>query len=238
MKRFKVSDKFAGMNGPCPNCKTIISIPKASIKIHGDDEIETGKNTAEKNNTGKSGTGRPVLKPISRLDLGFDVKEAKRYFLITLGVFLFAFLIGFIVPRGLILNIIGVIGLCAIAFPISLFGYQLLRDKEELFMLTGSDLYKTTGTCAVIYAAIWISFEIFVWYMRADYIFVWVYFFAFGVFAALLAHAVLDITFGNSALHFLIFSFIVLLLRGITNIGWLWNVSAIVRDTSPILPGM
>jgi hypothetical protein len=233
MKRFKVSDKFAGMEGPCPTCKTIISIPKSSVKIHGADENNKGKNS-----TGTSSSANPTLKPISRLDFGFDFKEAKTYFLITLGVFLFAFIVGLVVPRGLILNIIGVIGLCAIAFPVSLFGYQLLRDREELFMLTGSDLYKTTGTCAVVYAAIWIVLEIFLWYMRADYIFVWVYFAAFAMFAILLGHAILDITFGNSVFHFLIFFFVVLLLRGITQIGWFWNAAAIVRDTSPLLPGM
>ncbi|MDR2643192.1 MAG: hypothetical protein LBC74_10400 [Planctomycetaceae bacterium] len=233
MKRFKVSDKFAGMKGPCPNCKTIINIPKSSVKIHGAEEIDTGKNT-----TGTNTSGHPILKPISRLDVGFDVKEAKIYLLATLGIFLFTFLVGFIVPRGLILNIIGIFVLCVIAFPISLFGYQLLRDREELFMLTGTNLYKTTGTCATVYAVVWIVFEIFLWYMRVDYIFVWVYFAAFAMFAIVLGHAILDINFGNSVFHFLIFFFIVLLLRGIINIGWLWNAAAIVRDTSPLLPGM
>jgi hypothetical protein len=234
MTRFKVSDQFAGMKGPCPNCKTIINIPKSSVKIHGADEIDTkGKNTG-----GKNSAGRQTLKPISRLDFGFDIKETKKYVLITLGFLLFTFLIGLLVPRGLILNILGTIGLCVIVFPISLFGYQLLRDREELFMLTGVDLYKTTGTCAVMYAIVWFTFEIFIRYMSTDYIFIWVYFSVFAIFAILLAHAILDINFSNSILHFLIFFFIVLILRGISNIGWLWNAVTIVKDTSPLLPGM
>jgi hypothetical protein len=236
MKRFKVSDKFAGMKGPCPSCKAIINIPKASVKIHGADEIDKGKNVGGTN--AASATNRPTPTPISRLNFDFDPKEVKKYALITLGFFLFAFLVGLVVPRGLILNIIGTIGLCVIVFPITLFGYQLLRDREELFMLAGTDLYKTTGTCAAIYAIVWIAFEIFAWYMRADYIFIWVYFAAFAMFAALLGHAILDITFGNSTLHFLIFFFVVLILRGVSNIGWLWNAASIVRDTSPLLPGM
>jgi hypothetical protein len=233
MKRFKVSDKFAGMKGPCPSCKTVINIPKASVKIHGVEEIDAGKKVGDVN-----ASGHTVLQPISRLEIGFNIKEVPRYLLATFGVFLFAFLVGVIVPRGLILNIIGVVGLCAIAFPVSLLGYQLLRDREELFMLTGEDLYKTTGICAAVYVVVWIIFEIFLWYMRVDYIFVWVYFAVFAMFAILLGHAILDINFGNSVFHFLIFFFAVLLLRGITPMGWLWNAAAIVKDTSPLLPGM
>jgi hypothetical protein len=234
MKRFQVSDKYAGMKGPCPSCKTIINIPKSSVKIHGADEIDSsGKNVA-----GANASNPQSLKPIHRLDVGFDFKVAQKYLLMALGVFVLAFFVGIVIPRGLVLNIIGVVGVCAIAFPISLFGYQLLRDREELFMLTGADLYKTTGKCAAVYAAIWIVFEVFVWYMRADYIFVWVYFAAFAMFAILLCHAILDINFSNSVLHFLIFFFIVLLLRGITQIGWLWNTATIIKDTSPLLPGM
>jgi hypothetical protein len=232
MKRFKVSDKYAGMKGPCPSCKTIINIPKSSVKIHGADEVDKDKKTGEKN------TGRQTVKPISRTDFGFDIKEVKKYALITLGFFLFTFIIGLVIPRGLVLNIIGILGLCIIVFPISLFGYQLLHDREELFMLAGTDLYKTTGICAAVYTIIWITFELFTWYMRADYIFIWVYFAAFAIFASLLAHAILDITFGNSVLHFLIFFFVILILRGISNIGWLWNVASFVKDTSPLLPGM
>ncbi|MDR1052619.1 MAG: hypothetical protein LBL39_00430 [Planctomycetaceae bacterium] len=232
MKRLKVSDKFAGMKGPCPLCKTIINIPAASVKIHGTDETGKGQGVG-----GKNATGQPSVNPISRIDFGFDVKEAQKYVFMILGVFLFAFLAGFIIPRGLISNILGVIGLCVVAFPISILGYHLLRNRDELFVITGMDLYKTTGAGAFVYVFVWVMFEIFLWYMSADNVFVWVYFAAFAVFAMLLGHAILDVTFGNSALHFLIFSFAVIILRGISGIGWLWNTTAII-DTSPILPGM
>ncbi|MDR1923225.1 MAG: hypothetical protein LBQ66_02530 [Planctomycetaceae bacterium] len=226
------------MKGPCPSCKTVIDIPKASVKIHGEEELDYSSGSTT-NATGKTTAAKRIpSKPISRLDFEFKVDSALHYLAVTAGVIAFALLIGLIVPRGVILNIIGVIGVCAIAFPISLFGYQLLRDREELFMLTGSDLHQKTGACAVAYAATWIAFEIFIWYMRADNIFVWIYFAAFAMLAVLLCHAILDINFGNSVFHFMIFFLAVILLRGITNIGWLWNVTKAVRDTSPILPGM
>jgi hypothetical protein len=56
--RFSVSDKFGGKQGPCPKCKTVISIPKAAdeVKIHSPEDYGGAKTT----------TGKLVLKPIAR----------------------------------------------------------------------------------------------------------------------------------------------------------------------------
>ena len=57
LKRFQVSDKFAGKEGPCPNCKNVIKVPDKSeeVVIHAPDD------GAPKDRSGKS-----VLKPITR----------------------------------------------------------------------------------------------------------------------------------------------------------------------------
>ena len=54
---FQVSDKFAGKKGPCPKCKTVITIPAAEeeIKIHAPEAAGP-----------KDSTGRPVFIPILR----------------------------------------------------------------------------------------------------------------------------------------------------------------------------
>jgi hypothetical protein len=56
--RFSVSEQFAGKQGPCPKCKTVITIPKAGeeVKIHAPDDYGGAKST----------TGQLVLKPIER----------------------------------------------------------------------------------------------------------------------------------------------------------------------------
>lgn len=66
---FKVSDKFAGKQGPCPKCKATISIPKLDkpggaagapepeVKIHGPEEA-AGQT--------KTKTGQPTFKPLAR----------------------------------------------------------------------------------------------------------------------------------------------------------------------------
>lgn len=54
--RFQVSDKFAGKQGPCPKCKTIITVPtkKDEVVVH---VPESGP---------KDSKGQLVLKPIAR----------------------------------------------------------------------------------------------------------------------------------------------------------------------------
>jgi hypothetical protein len=233
LKRFQVSDRFAGLKGPCPNCNTIINIPKAAVKIHGAEEFDQG---------GKTVTGKLILKPISRLEMDFDPVYAVFCTIGVLIIYLLTHFINFLSFSAGIGNALGFIGIFLIAFPLSLFGYQVLRDREQLFMLTGIDLYKKTGICAAIYAVLWIIYEIFLWYMSADVLFVWVYFAAFAFLAMLATHAVLDINLGSALLHYLIFFVSILILRGTMGLGWLWIVTESIRKTSapppPILPGM
>ncbi|HEY2250292.1 MAG TPA: hypothetical protein VGH74_04490, partial [Planctomycetaceae bacterium] len=60
--RFNVSDKFAGKKGPCPKCKTVLTVPLApveEVKIHVPEEYASG---------GKDSKGRSVSKPIRRTE--------------------------------------------------------------------------------------------------------------------------------------------------------------------------
>ena len=60
--RFNVSDKFAGKKGPCPKCKTVLTVPAApaeEVKIHVPEEYASG---------GKDSKGRLVGKPIPRTE--------------------------------------------------------------------------------------------------------------------------------------------------------------------------
>ena len=57
LKRFNVSDKFAGKSGPCPKCKATIQVPAAEVKIHVPEQFATG---------GRTRTGKLATKPIAR----------------------------------------------------------------------------------------------------------------------------------------------------------------------------
>ncbi len=236
LKRFQVSDRFAGMKGPCPNCNTVINIPKGQVKIHGAEEFEQG---------GRTATGKLILKPLERLDMDFNPARAGLIAVGVFAVFLVAVFLGRLSLSKGSLDVIGAVGVFLIAFPLSLFGYQVLRDREAIFVVTGMDLYKKVGLCALIYAALWVLFECIAWYMRADEIFIWVYFAAFAVLSMLAAHAILDINVGNAAMYYFVFFVAVLILRGVSGLGWLWLVTPeALRPGSgsapppPILPGM
>jgi len=56
-KSFNVSDKFAGKQGPCPQCKTIIKVPAKAeqVVVHAPEGFGP-----------KDTKGRAVLKPIAR----------------------------------------------------------------------------------------------------------------------------------------------------------------------------
>ncbi|MDR0870001.1 MAG: hypothetical protein LBN39_04330 [Planctomycetaceae bacterium] len=233
LKRFQVSDRFAGMKGPCPNCKTVIDIPKAAVKVHGGEEFDRG---------GKTATGKLILKPLERLNMDFNPFYAAVSAAGVIVVYIIAFVIGSLSLSAAVRDTIGSIGLFFAAFPLSVFGYQVLRDREQLFILTGFDLYKLTGICAAAYAVLWLVFEWCAWYMSADVYFIWVYFGAFACIAMCVTHAVLDINVGSALLHYFVFAVPVILLRGTMNCGWLWNAVETVRNSNlppaPYLPGM
>jgi len=228
MKRFQVGDRFAGQKGPCPNCNTVISIPKAEVKIHAPDDFAQG---------GKTAKGRSILKPIERINMDFDPMQASLATGGTLVVVLLAWLIGYMVTSIGGRDLIGVAGLFLIGFPLALFGYYVMRDREELFIITGMDLYQKAAICAAAYAFLWIFFEMLVWYTNANVgnstVFLWVYFAVVVAFAMLVAHAVFDVNTGQATLHALIYFVPVILLRGLMKLGWLWEVSEPVRRGGP-----
>jgi len=232
LKRFQVSVRFAGMKGPCPNCGVVISIPKESIKIHGADDggSEKGK---------KSGSS---LRAIPRFDLEFEPVLAGRYALGVLGVLLLAFLLGCIPMYDALRSLAGMLGLCLIAFPLVLFGYQTLRDREQMFAFTGEELYRRAGLAAAGYVILWIILEYFLAATRADVFVSWFYFAAFAGLATLLALPTLTMKMQDAFLHYCIFGFSVILFRFLIGLGWFWESGELIRRTTapppPFLPGM
>ena len=228
MKRFQVGDRFAGQKGPCPNCNTIINIPKAEVKVHAPDDFAQG---------GKTTQGRLLLKPIERINADFDPIRAAWVTGGALGVVFLAWLIGRMGLSVGVLDLIGSVGLFLIGFPLAFFGYYVTRDREELFVLTGRDLYQKVAICAAAYAVLWIFFETLVWYTSANVgdntIFLWVYFAVTITFAMFVAHAVFDINTGQAPLHALIYFVPIILLRGIMGLGWLWIATESVRSGGP-----
>jgi hypothetical protein len=193
-KRFSVSDKFAGKKGPCPNCKTQITVPEKTeeVVVHAPEEFGP-----------KDTKGRAVLKPIER-------KETKVSPLLVVGVSLGA-IVAIVV--ALVLRSQGgdvstvILGLAAavLAPPIVWGGYAFLRD-EELEALQGLEFYLRTGICAAVYALLWGLVAFVIYYLFDNdplevvhIVFIVPAMWAIGGFAA---YASLDLDFGVASLHY------------------------------------
>ena len=231
LKRFQVSVRFAGMKGPCPNCSTVISIPKESVKLPDTDDTKSGK---EKK--------RNIARAIPRFDMEFDPVMAGKYALGVLGVLLLVFILGCMPLSDFLRSLIGTLGLCLIAFPLTLFGYQAVRDRELIFAFAGEELYRRTAIAAAGYVILWVILEYFLVATRADVVVSWLYFTALTGLATVLVIPVLAMRVQDAFLHYCIFGFSAILLRFLLGLGWFWESGGLVRFSAapppPILPGM
>lgn len=154
-KRFKVSDKFAGQKGPCPQCKTTITIPKLEeqVVIHAPEEFGP-----------KDSKGTSVLKPIFREETKFSPLVA-----VVAGAAVVLVLIVAVILRvqfhGSPPAILLILGALALGPPLSAAGYAFLRD-QEFAAFRGMELWARAGICGSVYALLWGAFYLLCWYLE------------------------------------------------------------------------
>ena len=144
--RFNVSEKFAGKKGPCPKCKTVITIPSAKeqIKIH------------EREHEGTRGaSGQLVLKPIEREKVRFRPLLIALGAVPVIGVFIGAWVVGgnSQIDDATKMLLAG-IGAVLLGPPLAIAGYSFLRN-DELEPYRGTTLLVRGLICGLIYAAMW-----------------------------------------------------------------------------------
>jgi hypothetical protein len=209
-----------------------MSIPKESVK--GLDAADPKSGKEKKQDVSNYA--------IPRFDLEFDPVLAGRYALGVLGVLLLAFLLGCIPMYDILRTLIATLGLCLIAFPLTLFGYQAVRDREQMFAFTGEELYRRAGMAAAGYVLLWIALEYFLAATRADAVFSWLYFAVFTGLASLMAIPILAMRWQEALSHYCMFGFSVILFRFLIGLGWFWQSSSLIRYSTapppPLLPGM
>jgi hypothetical protein len=144
LTRFSVADKFAGQKGPCPKCKTVITIPKKEdeVVIHAPVHSEAGAVDA---------SGRSVLKTYKRKDTKFQ----PLVFTAVIGAVLIALLIALVIrssgPPELWLKALAA---AVLGPPLAWAGYTFLRDPE-LEAHQGIGLIIRSLACGLVYAALW-----------------------------------------------------------------------------------
>lgn len=207
-KRFQVSDKFAGKQGPCPNCKTIINVPRKEEEavIHAPEEFGP-----------KGRTGQAVLKPITRTETAFSPAIAAMVVGATLLVFALAWMVGRNFgeagpPLGLL-----ALGALALAPPLAYAGYNVLRD-DELEPYRGRSLWLRVSIVGVVYAATWAIVSLWIKGFVLDVEAFETYHLAMvipGMIAigAVAAHAALDLDLTSGAVHYGFYLLVTVLLR-------------------------
>jgi hypothetical protein len=156
LKRFQVSDKFAGKTGPCPNCKKQLKVPDKSEEV----VIHAPEDDAPKDQTGQS-----VLKPLLRTET--DV--TRKGMLITAGAILTAIAVAgglrsagfFQVPEGDSASaaqiLTQILGALVLAPPLVWAGYTFVRDSE-LAPYVGPELRNRVLILSGIFAALWLLY--------------------------------------------------------------------------------
>jgi hypothetical protein len=220
--RFSVSEKFAGKQGPCPKCKTVITIPvpaKDEVKIHAPEEFQSG---------GKDVKGRPITKPIARKDARFRPMQAAVVAAAVLLVVGAAFALRWFDGGAQVAAVS--LGLLVITPPLTVAGYSFLRD-DELEPYRGRSLWLRAGICSLAYAVLWGLYWPLSGYLTGE---LWQWLFLAPVIlaiGALVAHATLDLDPTSGAIHYGFFLAVTLVLRAA--IGWPPVWKAVVPIVSP-----
>ncbi|MFG0265222.1 MAG: hypothetical protein ACF8AM_08715 [Rhodopirellula sp. JB055] len=146
LKRFQVSDKFAGKQGPCPACKKTIRVPDASeaVTIH-----------APEDDGPKDSKGQSVLKPITRKDTDFTRRHLYIAAGVTFGMLFLA--LGFRFAMGGAPFWAQILGILLLAPPIVRTGYSFVYDTE-LEPYAGVELRNRVLICSAVFAAIWLVY--------------------------------------------------------------------------------
>lgn len=147
-KRFKVSEKYAGQEGPCPQCKEKIQIPEL-----GDEIVVHAPEGAGP----KDSKGRTVSKPILREDTKFSPKIAA-----VIGVGVIVVIVLAVILKGSASPVVLALGALGLAPPIVLGGYSFLRN-DELEAYAGKELWIRIAACSVTYALLWGVYWWFPW---------------------------------------------------------------------------
>lgn len=215
--RFQVSDRFAGRTGPCPKCKTPISIPvpekknNPEVKIHVPEEFASG---------GRSRTGKLLLKPIARRYARWNPGVAVGIAASSLGVMALTGLLGYL---GLFQSRLAqAVGLLVISPPLVVAGYMALYD-EESEPYRGRSLYIRAALCGWAFASLWALYgyvgprvltgEVWNWFFLAP---------PFLLLGALASFACLDLDWANGTFLYAFYVLVTIILRKLAGLGWIW----------------
>lgn len=222
--QFRVSDKFAGKQGPCPKCKALINVPAVDeVKIHVDEPAAAAP--------GKPASPDATPRPIRRKKMQIGGLQATLIAGGAIAVLFVAWIAGdFFVTKPAAATglakanlLFAGLGLLVVSIPLCAGLYELLRD-DELEPFAGANLWIRAAICGAVYTALWGGFaftpdSLFV----TNYIWLWLPI-PFVLIGALTGFASFDLSFENGALHYAFYLLIAIVLRALVGLPALWNL--------------
>jgi hypothetical protein len=214
-KRFKVSEKFAGKSGPCPNCKVVIRIPTKDeeVKLHGPEELGAGVRGAV--------ATKPILREETKLE-PVAIASVVAGGLVTLLVAAILGRTGFFADGAVVKS---AIALLLVSPPLVIAGYWFLRGEEDLEPYRGMPLYVRAGICSVVYVVLWGAYAYVAGLFLTGEIWQWLFVVPpFLCLGGMAAFASLDLDFGSGFFHYCFYLFVTVVLRWLAGMGWVWHV--------------
>ena len=213
LKRFQVSDKFAGKTGPCPNCKKKIKVPDESeaVVIHVPDD-----------GAPKDSTGQSVLKPILRQET--DV--TRKGLIVTIVVMLtaVAIAVAFRFVSGGAPLWAQWAATILLAPPLVSYGYKFVHDPE-LAPYVGPELRNRVLILSAIFASLWLIYATVPRYVmnldkasEMSYMVFGITFAVMVVAGAIASVATFELEFINGLAHAGLYLIVILLLAVISGV--------------------
>jgi hypothetical protein len=213
LKSFKVSDKFAGKTGPCPNCKRTLQVPtkESEVKVHTPEAFAGG---------GKSTSGKLVTKPIARVNA--KLKPVATAIMVASVVCVL--IVTWVLGRAELLNSIlfRTIGLLLVSPPLTIAAYEVLRD-DEFEPYRGTGLYLRSSACGVAYMALWGVFAVLSPHIVTGEVWNWFFVLPFVAIGALVPMGAFDLEFGDGVFHYGFYLVATVVLRWAAGMEPIWN---------------
>jgi hypothetical protein len=209
--RFSVSEKFAGKKGPCPKCKTVLTVPelpKEDVQIHVPEEFASG---------GKDAKGRPVLKPERRKIM--KVKPLQVAAIIGAIVLIIGGALGLKYAKLANDLLVPALGLSLVSPLLTAAPYAFLRN-DELEPYRGKELWLRSLGCAAGYLLLWgVYVELKAYDLVSDeMIYVAILLAVFAAIGGALAMGLFELEYIMGVIHYIFFAVSSLLLRWF--VGW------------------
>ena len=212
LKSFKVSDKFAGKTGPCPNCKRTLQVPtkESEVKVHVPEAFAGG---------GKSASGKLVTKPIAHINV-----KLKPVAIAVLVAAVVIVLVGtwFLGRAGFLDTIAVAAGLLVISPLLAVAAYEMLRD-DEFEPFRGRSLYLRSAACGWVYALLWGVFAILSPNIVTGEVWNWFFILPFIGVGALVPMGAFDFEYGDGIYHCGSYLVATLLLRWVAGMPPVWK---------------